>query len=85
MIVIDDFEKLKRKVATLQSRKDQITGAIKEVLKRLQREFGCKTLADAKRLLETLCVQERKQATAYTKEKRRFEKKWAKQLKEVNG
>lgn len=80
---MDDFERLKRKVAALQERKAQAEGALGELLRQLKKEFGCKTLAQARRLLVKLQDGERRAAVRYTKAKTEFERKWKKVLDAV--
>ena len=46
----EQFLELKEKVETLQSESDRAAGASSECRKRLEKEFGCSTLKEAKRL-----------------------------------
>jgi predicted nucleotide-binding protein (sugar kinase/HSP70/actin superfamily) len=83
MIVGDDFQKLLRKVEKIKQEKSRADGALEQVLKRLKEEFGCKSLTDAKRLLEKLGQEERDLFTAYNEARRRFDKKWKAKLGEL--
>lgn len=80
---MDNFEELKRKVAALNTRYDQIEGAEGELAKRAKKEFGCSTLAEAKAKLSKLEKKERQVAVEITADVEKFEEEFAEQLNEV--
>lgn len=51
---LDEFERLKRRAADSRRRADRAAGAEQELLRRLRRQYGCKSLTDAKQLLKKL-------------------------------
>lgn len=83
MISLDDLPSLQRKVERLKAKADKAAGAKDQILRRLRKEFGCKTMKEAKKLLEDLITKENQAAVKYSKEKKAFEKKHAKVLKEI--
>jgi RecA-family ATPase len=76
MLVLDDFHNLEKKVEDLKRDRDVAKGALQLLLRRLRKEFGCKTLKEAKELLKTLQAQERKAMHRYTVERKKFDQKW---------
>ncbi len=52
------YEKLRRQADTLKSEVDQAKGAIKQLMERLEQEFDCSTIAEARKLLAELSKQE---------------------------
>lgn len=74
--MLDDFEQLKRKVEELKARKARAEGAYQEHLKRLKKDYGVKSLADAEKLLEEYKDKEQELAGKYLKAKRAFEQKY---------
>lgn len=51
---LEEFEKLKETAAAAQRNADRAAGATGELQKRLRREFGCKSVSAAKRLLKKM-------------------------------
>lgn len=84
MIMLDDYPALKRKVDRLKDQSQQAKGAIAQALARLKQEYGVESVEEAKELIAKLRRKELLLAKKYTKAKTRFEKKWAKQLKELD-
>lgn len=80
MIVGDDFQKLQRQVEQIREAKAKADGAVGEILKRLKKEFGCKSLAEAQRKLKELEQEERDQFVAYREARDEFDKKWKDKL-----
>lgn len=83
MIMLDDFESLKRKVAELQSRKDRADGALAEHMKRLKKDYGVASLKEAEQLLEKLKEDEQDKAGRYLAAKKDFERVYADVLGDV--
>lgn len=76
MLILDDFHNLEKKVEDLKRDRDVAKGALQLLMRRLRKEFGCKTLKEAKELLKTLQAQERKAMHRYTVRRKEFDKKW---------
>jgi hypothetical protein len=51
---IERFQELKARVDGLRAERDQAVGALKELKKRLAKDFGCATVAEAKTKLKKL-------------------------------
>lgn len=51
---IVQFEELRKKIELTKTKKARAEGVLSESLKRLESEFGCKTLEDGEKSLETL-------------------------------
>jgi len=51
---IEDFEALKKKIEEVKVKKSRAEGSLAESMSRLSKEFGCKTLEDGEKSLETL-------------------------------
>lgn len=48
------YTELQEKVQKLQQRRDRAQGALDQVMERLRKEYGCKTIKEAKTLLAKL-------------------------------
>lgn len=51
---ISDFENLKKKIEESKQKRAKAEGAIEQAMIRLEKEFGCKSLDEAEKKLETL-------------------------------
>ena len=51
---ISDFENLKKKIEESKQKRAKAEGAIEQAMIRLDKEFGCKSLDEAEKKLETL-------------------------------
>ncbi len=80
MIMIDDFEALKRRVAEVTAKKDRAAGALEQTLKRIRSKYGCKTLEAAEALLIQKENKRQKTAEEYVDKKQAFEKEWKEKL-----
>jgi len=77
MAKLDKYLALKRRVESAQQKADQADGAQKEIMKQLKREFGCDTLAEAKKKLKQLEKQESVSKKAFDDALAEFEEKWS--------
>ena len=68
---------LKRKVEQAQQNADRADGALEQVTKRLKNEFGCPTLAAAKKKLKLLEKQEERALTEFENAVEEFEEEWS--------
>ena len=75
-----DVLALKKKVATLRSRKDRAAGALEKHMFDLLDEFGVCSLEEAEKLVEAFLKEEQAAEKAFTKGMDAFEKKWGEKL-----
>jgi predicted Zn-dependent protease len=78
MIMMDDFEALKRKVEELKARKARAEGAYQEHVKRLKADYGVTSVKEAEDLLEEFKNKELRLAKKYAAAKKTFEAELAK-------
>ena len=76
MSKLDKYLALKKRVESAQQKADQAEGAIGEVMKQLEREFGCSTLNEAKRKLKQLEKQEVESKEKFDSAVEKFEEDW---------
>jgi len=77
---LKEYERLKTKVERLQREADRAAGIRDEKMDRLKEEFGCTSLAEARKLLKTV-EQEAEEAEAkYAEALGAFKEKWEDQL-----
>lgn len=79
---LEEFQELKRLVVEKQSQADKAAGALEEILKRLRKEFKCKTLKEAKARLAELTETEEKLKKRFESRLGKFKKKYGKFLGE---
>lgn len=79
-----DYILLKEKVEEAQSKADKAEGALNEVLKTIKKEFGCKSLKEAKVKLKKLKKEEAKAEEEFDKAMTEFEEKWGELLEDDN-
>lgn len=71
-----DYEKLKNKVERAKQDASKAEGALEQMMKNLESEFGCKDLNDAKELLAKLQKKEAKAKKKYEQALADFNEKW---------
>ena len=71
-----DYEKLKNKVERAKQDASKAEGALEQMMKRLEVDFGCKDLNDAKELLAKLQKKEAKAKKKYEQALADFNEKW---------
>jgi ABC-type proline/glycine betaine transport system substrate-binding protein len=76
MLMLDDYQRLKRKVDAAKSRRDRLKGAADELMARLKKEFKVSTVEEAEALLADLQAREAEAAKKYAKARAEFLKKW---------
>ncbi len=76
------YMRLKKDVETAQRRADQAQGALDQLMKTLEKDFGCDTLKEAKTKLKSLQKQEEKVRGEFETAVEEFEEKWEEQLQE---
>lgn len=76
--MFDDYEKLKRDVESLQRKRDEKVGLVKELKRQLRKEFGKKDLKDAEKLLDKLHAAMIAASEQYVNAKEEYEEKLSK-------
>lgn len=76
----EQYRKLKRDVDSTRSEAQRANGAYEQLMTQLKSEFGCKTLKEAKALLEDLEEKKAKAEKEFEKAMREYEKKWKEEL-----
>lgn len=72
----EQYRKLKRDVDSTRSEAQRAKGAYEQLMTQLKNEFGCKTLKEAKALLEDMEAKKEKAEKEFEKAMREYEKKW---------
>jgi len=81
MATLSDLTKLKQRVEKLKQEQHRAEGALNEAMKRLLKDYECKSLEEAEGLLEHLEEEEIKAEEEFEEALRRFEDKWKEELK----
>lgn len=71
-----EFEDLQNKVEEAKRAADKAEARLDMLKKELQKEFGCKTIKQAKKLLEKLRKTEQEQEEAFSQSLRDFEERY---------
>ncbi len=79
---LDKYLSLKKRVEDAQQKTDQADGALGEVMKQLENEFGCATLKEGKRKLRQLEKQETSSKEEFDTAVEQFENDWSEELEE---
>lgn len=77
MILLDDYEEIKRKHEEAKQQKNRSEGALASILKQIRKEFGAKSIESAQQLLEKMKDEESVKAKEYIKCRKVFDKKWS--------
>jgi len=84
MIDLDEYNELKRLADKLKAEADRTAGALDQLMGDLEKEYGCKTLAEAEAELERLERVAEKAEVAYNKELEKFKAAWGDKLEEID-
>ena len=76
------YLQLKKNVDAAQQRADRSQGALDQLMKTLEKDFGCGTLKKAKKKLKSLQEQEEKAREEFEASIEEFEEKWEEQLQD---
>jgi len=79
-ITVAQFEQLKKKVECLRSERDKASGELKAVRNTIAKEFGCKSLKEAKELLGELKKEEEELKEDLDEAWEEFDQKWGDKL-----
>lgn len=77
---IEQYQEIKRKVDQLQRTVDRSAGAIEQITSRLEKEFGCKDIESARKLLKKLEKESSNLQANYEQEQETFQTKWRDKL-----
>lgn len=83
-ITEEQYRKLKQSVETAKAEADRAQGALDQLMHRLEEEFECKTLKEAKTKLKQIQAEKKEAEDAFEKEMKNYQKKW-KTEKEIEG
>jgi hypothetical protein len=72
----DQYRKLKAKVETNRAEAERAKGALAQIKDAIHKEFGCKTIKQAKRKLVELTKEQEEREAKLTKMIKDYEKKW---------
>lgn len=72
----EQYRKLKRDVDSLRAESQRAKGAYEQLMTQLKNEFECKSLKEAKALLEDLQEKKSKAEKEFEKAMKEYEKKW---------
>lgn len=81
-VALDDFNRLKKQVENAQKEAERAKGAAAQLLADMKKEFGVKSLPEAKALLEKLEQQEARQSQEYAELKEQFDQTYRHLLEE---
>lgn len=70
------FQRLKRRAEEAKADADEARGAVRQIMKDLEREFGCKSVAEARKLLKKLERQAKQEESVLREEILRYEKEF---------
>jgi len=77
---IKKFTRLKEKAEALRTEAEQAKGALNQLKKKLEEDFGCQSIEDAERLLEKYEKEVKKAEEDYGEELISFEEEWGEKL-----
>lgn len=75
-----EFVRLKERVEVLQRKADRAEGALEQWHQQLRKEFGCRSVDEARKTLADLEQQEQQLDEEYQKTVQVFERKWGDKL-----
>ena len=79
-IDLDRFEELKSKVESLRRDRDRAEGALAQTMVRLKKEYGCRTLKEAKQLLTKTRKEAVEAEKSFKDELSDFNERWGDRL-----
>lgn len=80
MATLTEIQKLKEKVEKLNQEIEQSKGALTEAIRRMEKEFGCRTLGEAQTLLVSLKEQTQESRQEFEAAMKEFDEKWGDEL-----
>ena len=83
MIDVEEYQKMKKKADRLKSEVARAEGKIEALVARLQDDFDCTSLDDAKKKLKKLRLDRDKAAKQFETELEAFKAEWGDKLEEV--
>lgn len=85
MLTIDDFEKVKRDLQLALREEDKLSGMADQIKKSIKKDFGCRTLKEAKILLKKRMRKGLDMHSKYIEMRKKFDRLWQQYLKERNN
>lgn len=82
MSELERYQKMKQRAADLRREADRAEGALEQVMKKLEDDFGCNSLEEAKRLQKKLTVEVEEADEKFGVLLKEFEDKWGHLLEE---
>ena len=82
MSIFDGVEEIKRMVKQAEEEENKIEGMIKQIAKDREKQYGCKSLKEARKLLKKLEEKERRIAREYVADLQQWKKEHLPRLKE---
>lgn len=79
-MTLEEYQSLKREADSLQRQAERSQGKLDQLLETLQKEYGCKTLEEAKKLLTKLEKEEKVKEREADAARTEFETKWSGKL-----
>ena len=83
MSSFDDLPKMKRDLEDIEREAAKAAGAEEEWIRRLKKEFGLKTLAEALQKLSDIGERERQTDSVYGKKHKRFRRRYKRYLRRI--
>lgn len=78
---LDTYQRLKRAAESKQREADRAAGALEQTMARLRKEFGCKSLKEAKAKLQELEATHERTGKKFQKAVEELDNKWGKVLR----
>jgi hypothetical protein len=80
----EEFERIKEQVDSLQRQSDRVEGELNAILKEIKEKFGCRTLEEAKRLLDKMSKETSALEKQVKKKQKAFDMKWGDTLEQLD-
>ena len=82
MATVDEYTQLKKRVDNARQKADKAEGALEEVLRKLKKDFDCKTLAEAKLKLKQLKKEGSDLEAEFETAVKKFKKTWGDKIED---
>ena len=80
MDAAERLARIKKRAAAARRERDEARGALRECLRRLRREHGCRTIEEAEALAKNLGRDAAEAERRFERAVERFERRWGKEL-----
>jgi len=82
MATVDEYTQLKKRVDNARQKADKAEGALEEVLRKLKKDFDCKTLTEAKHKLKQLKKEGSDLEAEFETAVKKFKKTWGDKIED---